>query len=189
VDSEYLSVDELKDIGFSHVGNECQISRRCSFHRVRGWIGDHVRVDDFCTIKGEVELCDYCHVCGYVLISGAHARVKVGEFTALSARTSVYSGSDDCGADMLGGSDTHNVYRKMHRGPVTFGVGAFIGAHSVILPNVQIGHGASVGASCVVWKNVPPGGVVRNEATRVTERTRNWQRILDFAMRVLDKTC
>ncbi|MDW8084217.1 MAG: DapH/DapD/GlmU-related protein [Candidatus Caldarchaeum sp.] len=45
------------------------------------------------------------------------------------------------------------------RGP-TIGVGAVIGAGSVILPGVEIGDGAVVGAGSVVTRNVPSNVVV-----------------------------
>ena len=36
------------------------------------------------------------------------------------------------------------------------GGGVFLGAHSIVIGNVEIGEGSNVGAGCVVTKDVPP---------------------------------
>jgi acetyltransferase-like isoleucine patch superfamily enzyme len=184
--SPYLSVDELKEIGFSVVGRGNKISRNCSFYGVKGFIGDNVRVDDFCIIKGHVELHDYCHVASYVMISGAHAQVIVGAFCGLAARTTIFTGSDDYGADTLGCPETPDIYCTRIKGPITFGVGAMIGAHSVVLPNVHVGDGASAGCGCVISNDLPAGGIMRAAPSVVYARRRNWQKIKELALRVLE---
>ena len=50
--------------------------------------------------------------------------------------------------------------------PPTIEDGAIIGAGSVILPGVVIGHHAFVGAGAIVTQNVPSGILVRGEAAR-----------------------
>jgi len=52
-DSPFFAADELKAFGFSDVGNNIQISRKCSFYGISGRIGSNVRIDDFCIFKGD----------------------------------------------------------------------------------------------------------------------------------------
>ena len=182
----YLSVDELLSIGFRRVGKNPKISRYCRFYHIDGAIGHNVRVDDFCIIKGRVELRDYCHIASYVMISGIHAPVIVGEFVGLAARTTVLSGTDDYAADTLGCPETPAEYTTPIKGPVTFGIASMVGAHCVVLPNVRVGDAASIGCGCIVWKDVPAGAMVRSKVTTILEKKRDVQVIKGLAVRVLE---
>lgn len=51
-------------------------------------------------------------------------------------------------------------FNKRLEEPVTIGNDVWIGASSVILPNVTIGDGAVIGAGAVVTKDVPPYAIV-----------------------------
>jgi UDP-2-acetamido-3-amino-2,3-dideoxy-glucuronate N-acetyltransferase len=51
------------------------------------------------------------------------------------------------------------------------GRGSSIGAHSVILPGVNIGENAVVGAGSVVTKDVPPSSIVFGNPARVIEKS------------------
>lgn len=63
---------------------------------------------------------------------------------------------------------------------VTIGAGSFIGAHSVILPNVTIGRGCVVGAGSIVSRDVHDYTVVAGAPARVVRifdpETRTWTR-------------
>ncbi len=183
---EYLSKSELVAIGFTKVGKNTKISRKCSFYGITGWIGDDVRVDDFCIIKGHVELHDYVHLAAYGMVSGAHAPVIIESFVGIAARGTILSGSDDYAADTLGNPCTPPEYTTIIKGPVRIGLGTMIGAHCVILPNVTIGIGASIGAGCIIAWEIPDGGYVRAALGRVKDRRRDFERIKALAVRVLE---
>ena len=51
--------------------------------------------------------------------------------------------------------------------PVIIEAGAFIGAHTVLLPGIRIGAGSFVAAGAVVTENVPPGTLVGGVPARV----------------------
>ena len=51
-------------------------------------------------------------------------------------------------------------YVKTHRGRILIEDDAWIGAGSIIMPNIIIGKGAVVGAGSVVTKNVDPYNIV-----------------------------
>lgn len=60
-------------------------------------------------------------------------------------------------------------YTKIGR--VQIGDNVFIGAHSVILPNVKIGNNSIVGANSVVTKNVPDNCVVAGNPAQIIYNT------------------
>jgi dTDP-4-amino-4,6-dideoxy-D-glucose acyltransferase len=185
--SGFLSREELLDLGFKRVGYGCQVSSKCSFYGIKGFLGDHVRIDDFCLIKGDVSFFSHNHIAAYVMVTGTNAPVILKEFAFLSVRCSVYSGSDNYGADALPAAVSPPEYTDMRTGPVILGVNAWVGAHTVILPGVTVGDGASIGAGCLIHQDIPPGAIVRNRTDlRVSGRSRNVDRMKDYAARVLD---
>lgn len=181
--SLFFSADELIEIGFSAVGADCQISRKSSFYGIKGRIGDRVRIDDFCIVKGHVEIGSHIHVAAFCSVSGAAAKVQLNDFCTLSNRVSIFTGSDDYTADTLNNSQLPDAYTTVRTGAVTIGSAVLIGAHSVILPGVTIGDGGSVGAMTVVHRSVPEGGMVRAPAAVgvLSERKRDVGTIMAMA--------
>jgi dTDP-4-amino-4,6-dideoxy-D-glucose acyltransferase len=181
--SPFFDASELIDIGFSEVGNNIQISRKSSFYKITGRIGDNVRIDDFCILKGHVEIGSYVHVAAFCSISGAYAKVALSDFCTLSNRVSIFTGSDDYSANTLNNSQVPEAFTTVRKGAVTIGRAALIGAHSVVLPGTTIGDGGSVGAMAVVTRSVPPGGMARAPATVATlsERKRDVVKIMALA--------
>ena len=157
----YYSESDLICVGAKHVGIGCKISKFVTFYEFRGSIGDNVRVDDWCVIKGDVSLSDYVHVSSFSIISGIRAPVIIREFVGMGSHLNILAGTDDYRANTLGNPCVRNELATMIKGPIDIGIGSVIGAHCLILPNVTIGDGASIGAGCIVNFNVPKGGMVR----------------------------
>ncbi len=185
--SPFLASGELKDIGFSDVGDNIQISRKCSFYRISGHIGNNVRIDDFCIFKGHIEIGSYVHIAAFCCVSGAFAKVELRDFCTLSNRVSIFTGSDDYAANTLNNSQLPEEFTTIHKGPVVIGQAVLIGAHSVILPGVTIGDAGSVGAMAVVTKSIAPGEMARAPGTVavVGERKRDAGKIMAMAKNFL----
>ncbi len=178
LDTDWLTVNELRDAGFTSVGESARVSRKCSLYGITGTIGEHVRVDDFCILKGNITLDDYVHLAAFCMISGAHAPVTIGRHVGISTRLSLFTASDDYSANTLGGPTTPAEYTTQIVGPVSIGTGTMIGAHCVILPRVTIGAGASVGAGCIVGQNLPDGWIMRAVKSRLRlDRRRDYAAI------------
>jgi acetyltransferase-like isoleucine patch superfamily enzyme len=160
-ESPFFAADELKAFGFSDVGDNVQISRKCSFYRISGRIGRNVRIDDFCIFKGHIEIGCYVHVAAFCSVSGAFGKVELKDFCTLSNRVSIFTGSDDYSADTLNNSQVPEEFTTIKKGPVVIGQAVLVGAHSVILPGVTIGDAGSVGAMAVVTKSIAPGEMAR----------------------------
>ncbi|RHV70462.1 MULTISPECIES: acyltransferase [Clostridia] len=61
----------------------------------------------------------------------------------------------------------HKILGYTKIGRVSIGNGVFIGAGSIILPNVKIGDNSIIGAGSVVTKNIPPNVVCVGNPARV----------------------
>ena len=187
--SPFFDVEELKEIGFSEVGENIQISRKSSFYKISGRIGDNVRIDDFCIFKGHVDIGSYVHVAAYCSVSGAFAKVELHDFCTLSNRVSIFTGSDNYAADTLNNSQVPGELTSITKGPVTIGKAVLVGAHSVVLPGVTIGDAGSVGALAIVTKSIPPGGMARSAAVAVQhDRKRDVGKIMAMATEFLARS-
>jgi dTDP-4-amino-4,6-dideoxy-D-glucose acyltransferase len=188
--SPFFDADELRALGFSEVGDNLQVSRKCSFYQISGRIGSNVRIDDFCIIKGHVEIGCYVHIAAFCSVSGVFAKVELRDFCTLSNRVSIFTGSDDYAADALNNSLLPEEYTSIKKGAVTIGRAVLVGAHSVVLPGVVVGDAGSVGAMAVVTKSIPPGGMARARAAIaiVGERRRDVGKILAMAKEFLAHT-
>ena len=61
--TSFYSDEELQQMGFAHVGHDVMISRKASIYGASNiWIGNHVRVDDFCVLSGKITFGNYIHV-------------------------------------------------------------------------------------------------------------------------------
>ena len=187
LNSPFFAADELRAFGFSGVGDNTEISRKCSFYGISGHIGNNVRVDDFCIFKGHVEIGSYVHVAAFCSVSGAFATVELKDFCTLSNRVSIFTGSDDYSAETLNNSQVPDEFTTIRKGPVVVGQAVLIGAHSVILPGVTIGDAGSVGAMAVVTKSIEPGEMARATAAVavVGERKRDVGEIMTMAKNFL----
>ncbi len=184
---DWLSRAELIDAGFSSVGEHTRVSRKSSLYGITGTIGSHVRVDDFCILKGNITLDDYVHLAAFCMISGAHAPVTIGRHVGISTRLSLFTASDDYSANTLGGPTTPSEYTTQIVGPVTIGTGTMIGAHCVILPGVTIGVGASIGAGCIVTGSLPHGAILRAPQSTLKQRWRDWSAIRAMSEKVKER--
>ena len=61
--TSFYTEEELKGLGFRHIGNGVCISRKASIYGAQNIsLGDHVRIDDFCILSGRIEIGSYVHV-------------------------------------------------------------------------------------------------------------------------------
>lgn len=162
----FYTREELLDLGFESVGDPVWVSRKSSLYAISGRLGRHVRVDDFCILKGSIELGSYVHIAAYCSLSGVGGAVRVGDCSSLGNRTSVYTGSDDYRADFLNSNLVPRRMVKTLTGEVRVGTGALVGAHCVLLPGSVVGDAASVGAGCILSQAVEPGIILVSTAAR-----------------------
>jgi galactoside O-acetyltransferase len=152
--NSFYSLQELKDIGFKHLGADVLISRNASFYGVENMsIGNHVRIDDFCILSGNITLGSHIHISAFCALYGSNG-IDMEDYTGLSPRCTVFSASDDFSGDYLIGPMVGNKLTNVMGGKVVIKKYSQIGASSIILPNLTIGEGVAVGAMSLVNKSL-----------------------------------
>ena len=153
----FYSVDELKKIGFKSVGNNVLISRKASFYGADSMIiGNNVRIDDFCVLSGKIEIGDFVHIAVYTGLFAGTEKITLDNFSALSSRCVVYSGTDDYSGEYMTNPMVPMEFRGVIDKEVYIGKHVIIGTGSTVLPGVKIAEGVSVGCMSLVNKDLEP---------------------------------
>lgn len=176
--SGFLSVEEVRSLGFSAVGENVLIDRTARFYNAsQVSIGCNVRVDAYSVISagcGGISIGDHVHIAVYVLLTGA-AHIELQDFCGLSGRVSIYSSNDDYRGDALTGPTIADEFRKVTSARVVIGRHVVVGVGSVILPGVTIREGACVGALSLVKEDVPSFKIVAGQPAKIIgERKRDF---------------
>lgn len=145
---------ELSKLGLKSFGKNVYISRKASFY----WpqqisIGNDVRIDDFCVLSGEIRIGSFVHIAAYCALYGRY-RIEIEDFVSLSAKTIIYSASDDFSGEFLFGPTVPEEFKNVKGGKVFLKKYSMIGAGSIIFPNVTVGEGTAVGAMSLVNNNL-----------------------------------
>ena len=171
----HYSESELLET-FGSVGRNVRIHKSCVIlggKRIR--IGSHVRIDCFSLLSaGEqgITIGDHVHIAVGVCLFGSGGRIEVNDFAGISARTLLYTATDDYASSHLTGPTIPDKYRKVIHGDIILGKHSVIGCGSVVMPS-RIGAGATVGALSLVKKDVPEFEVVAGiPAVRRSSRSR-----------------
>ena len=171
----HYSESELLDM-LGSVGQDVRIHKSCVIlggKRMR--VGSHVRIDCFSLLSaGEqgITIGDHVHIAVGVCLFGSGGRIEVSDFAGISARTLLYTATDDYTSGNLTGPTIPDKYRKVIQGDVILGKHCVIGCGSVVMP-CRIGLGATVGALSFVKEDVPDFEVVAGiPAVRRSSRSR-----------------
>lgn len=115
--------------------------------------GDPVIIDDFVFIGHHktAEIGSYVHIASFSSLTGG-GDLRIGDFVTMSSGVRIFTGSDNPYG--LHGSTIPEEYRDVKRTHCIIFPHAFIGANSVVLPEVMIGPGAIVAAGSVVRHNL-----------------------------------
>ena len=123
------SESELRDM-FGSVGRNVRIHKSCIVLGGKNiQVGSHVRIDCFSLLSaGEqgITIGDHVHIAVGVCLFGSGGRIEVNDFAGISARTLIYTATDDYTADNLTGPTIPDKYRKVIQGDV------ILSKHSVI---------------------------------------------------------
>lgn len=154
--SSFYSEEELEELGFNSFGENVQISRKASIYGPEKMsFGNNIRVDDFSILSGSLTIGSHVHIAAYVALYGQYG-ITLEDFVGLSARTIVYSGSDDYSGRYLTNPTIPDEYRHVTQGAVRFGRHSLLGAGCIVFPGVEIGEGSAVGAGSLVNKSLEP---------------------------------
>lgn len=152
--SNFLSESELKNLGLKKYGEDVLIGRHAVlYHPEMLAVGNHVRIDDFTVISGQVRLENYIHIAQFCGLYGGDKGIFMEDFSGLSSKCSVYAVSDDYSGNSM---TNPMVPAKYKPGSISAEVRiqkhAIIGCNSVILPGVIVKEGTSVGSMSLCTK-------------------------------------
>jgi acetyltransferase-like isoleucine patch superfamily enzyme len=99
-----------------------------------------------------------------VLITGGDASIIIGSYCDIAARVTIISGSHEISP--VGPRSAGRGQSK----PIVIEDGVWIGAGSVILGGVRIGHRSVIGAGSVVVRDIPPNSVALGSPCRATRQ-------------------
>jgi len=170
----FLSNDELKELGLKSFGKNVLISRKASVYSPQTIsIGDHVRIDDFCILSGNISIGSYVHISAYNALYGKSG-IEIADFVTISGRVMVYSESDDYSGEFMTNPMLPSTFTNVYGAKVTFQKHAIVYSGSIILPGVTIGEGACVGAMSLVKNDVDAWTIYAGvPAVRIKNRKQN----------------
>lgn len=158
--TSFYSKKELEQIGFKSIGNNVSISRKASIYGVENiYIGNNVRIDDFCILSGNITIMDYVHISASVLLFGGNAGIVINDYVGISSRSAVYAESDDYSGISMTNPTIPSKYRNIYSGNVILEKHVIIGSGCTILPNVIIREGVSVGSMSLINKSLDAWGI------------------------------
>lgn len=155
----FLTNEQIENLGFKKVGQNVRISDKASIYGASNIeIDDDSRIDDFCILSagiGGIKIGKFVHIAAYVSLIGKEL-IELKDFSGLSSKVAIYSSSDDYSGAFLTNPCVPEEYTNVIHGKVILEKHVIVGVGSAILPNVTIGMGAAVGAFSLITKNVEP---------------------------------
>ncbi len=149
----FYSSNELKQIGFKFIGNNVQISKKCSIYGAQQMIiGNHVRIDDFCILSGKIEIANYVHISAYSALYGK-AGIRIGNFCGISPRSTIFSASDDFSGEFMISPLVPQQLTNVISKPVVLNDFVQLGTQTTVMPGVIFAEGSVTGANSLVLKN------------------------------------
>jgi len=170
----YLSVDELKVMGFKSLGLNVKISNKASLYDCEKIeIGDNSRIDDFCVISGKIKIGRNVHIAAFSLVAGGEKGITMEDFSGLAYQAQVFTQSDDYSGKTMTNPTVPEKFKNEFKKEIIIRKHSIIGAGSIIMPGVILAEGTSIGAMSLVRKNTESWTIYRgNPAKRLKNRSR-----------------
>lgn len=155
----YYCISELEEIGFKSIGIDVRISRRCSIYKPELiCLGNHVRIDDFCLLSGDITIGNYVHISAYSALFG-NGKIVLGNYCGVSPRCTLLSASDDFSGEYMISPMVPPELTHVRRAPIIMEDYSQLGTCCTVLPGVTMMEGAVTGACSLVLKNLPPWSI------------------------------
>lgn len=149
--TSFYTEQELRTLGLKSFGENVLISRKCSIYGAdKISVGNHVRIDDFCILSGNIVFHDYIHLSAYAALFAGSALIEIDNYCAISSRTVIYAESDDYSGEGMTNPMVPDKYRNVQSAPVYIKKHAIIGSGCTVLPGITVEEGTSVGAMSLI---------------------------------------
>ena len=151
--SNFLSKAEIEEIGFESYGENLLISRDAKFYNPsRISLEAEIRIDDFCILsagRGGIQIASYVHIACYTSLIGM-APIRIGKFSNLSSRVSIYSSTDDYSGSTMTNPMVPEELKNVKSAQVVIGEHVIIGCNATVLPGVSVHKGVAIGAYSLI---------------------------------------
>jgi len=170
----FLNNDELKALGLKSFGKNVLVSRKASVYGAKAIsIGDHVRIDDFCILSGNISIGSYVHISAYTALYGKGG-IDIADYVTISGRVLVYSENDDYSGEFMTNPMLPVEYTNVKSAKVSFEKHAIVASGSIILPGVKMKEGSCVGAMSLMKSSTEPWMIYAGvPATLIKKRKTN----------------
>lgn len=171
--TSFMTLEEIQDVGFGAVGINALVSRKASFYSPEKiFLGNNVRIDDFCVLSGEIKIGNFVHIAAYGAIFGSFG-VQIDDYSGISVRTTIISSTDDISGDFFGNPTIPNQWRNVTGSFIELQKYSWVGAHCLLLPGAFVAEGTAIGASSVLMKKTKPWSIyMGNPAILLRERNK-----------------
>lgn len=172
--NKYLTLSQLKKIGFKKIGKNCKISKSISTYNLIGTLGDNVRIDDDVQLKGKIDIKSYAHIARGCTLSGGDYGILLDEFSSLANYVQIFSSSDDYYLPSIPVGSLNNKLRKnfskLYAKKIIIGKCCLIGSLSVLLPGINMGDYSSIGALTIVNKKINKGFFFQSRTKHILKK-------------------
>jgi galactoside O-acetyltransferase len=154
----FLSNEELKEMGFKSVGEDVLISKKASIYCPELiTIGNHVRIDDFCYLVGNITIGNYIHIGAF---AGIHATrdssVTMKDFSGLASQATIFAISDDYTGKKITGGMVDEKYRDIITSDIVLEKFAIAAVDSTMFPGAYLAEGTVLGAKSLLMSKTEP---------------------------------
>lgn len=172
--NNFYTEEELKFLELKKYGKNTLISRKCSIYNPNSIsIGDNVRIDDFCILSGNINICNYVHISAYCALYGSMG-IEIEDFCGISSRTTIYSAIDDFSGEYMIGPMINKGLTNVVGGRVKLNKYVQVGANCLLFPNIELREGSVIGAMSLVKSNTEEWSIYAGiPVRRIKDRKRN----------------
>ena len=169
MNSEFLSIDELKKLNFKKIGHGVKISKNVTLIGEENIsLGSNVRIDDYTIIsakEGFLKIGNNVHIGGLSYL-GCTGGLEIEDEVNVSQGVKFYTKINDYGA-----YDGNND--KFFLEKIKIEKKVIIGSNSVILGNVVVGEGCTIGALSFVKKDLKKWSVYAGNPVKFIKDRQN----------------
>ena len=172
--NSFYNENELIALGLGSFGKNVYISKKCSIYNPNKiYIGNNVRIDDFCILSGNISIGNYVHISAFSCLYGRFG-IKINDFCGISPKCSLFSAQDDFSGEFMISPMVNDKHINLKTGVITLENYSQLGANSVILPGVTINEGAVCGAFSLVKTDLEPWSMNKGiPAKKYKDRNKN----------------
>ena len=160
--SDFYTIQELRSLGFSAVGENVKVSRLCSLYGISGTIGSGSRIDDFTILKGSFRIGQKVHICSHCSLSGVGGTIEIDDLVGVGVNNIFYTTSDDMLQSGLCGPLVSSDSVRHKSGPIKIGRGVALGGRVTVMPSTIVGEFSAFGVSCLLSGNYRASSIYMN---------------------------